>query len=198
MPKRKPKEVIVHRIELQEKERDLLELWLLSNQTNKLIESVVPSLGQLAGQLSNPINLYGFLTILELLDLLDTPLPTLADGNPLDKLKEWTTGRSANAERRDLNQEVQENLSEQAALSLKEAERKTKDARDRYYEEQNEGNKAALDAAQKEENRVRAEAKKRADIAKGWNWKFRYENGRNPRTYEIMAAKIRGEWYGPS
>ena len=35
MPKAKPTQVIVHRIEFQEKERDILEMYALSKSTNR-------------------------------------------------------------------------------------------------------------------------------------------------------------------
>ena len=136
------------------------------------------------------------MTALELLDLLDTPLPTLGDGNPLDLLKDWIRDQNNASERRDLNQEVQENLKIQAYESEKRAGKNLADARKEYNANPDPANKTALDNAQREYNRVQGEAKKRTEIARGWNYKFRYENGRNPKTYEIMAAKIRGEWYG--
>lgn len=194
MPKRKPDQVIVHRIELQNSFQDQLELYVLAEQTNKLLSNVQPILNTL----TDPTKLYTFLTMLELLDLIDTPLPTLADGNPIDLLKQWINDQNQASERRDLNQDVQENLKVQAFESLKKAEKTRDDYRKEYYENPSEASKQALDNSQKELNRVQGEAKKRADIAKGWNWKFRYENGRNPKTYEIMAAKFRGEWYGPT
>jgi|TARA_R100001086_G_C11819953_1_gene253831 hypothetical protein len=194
MPKRKPDQVIVHRIELQNSLQDQLELFVLAQQTNNLLSNVQP----IFTTLTDPVKLYTFFTVLELLDLIDTPLPTLGDGNPVDLLKQWIQDQNQASERRDLNQEVQENLKTQAFESQKRAEKIRDDYREEYYKDPSEANKQALDNAQRELNRVQGEAKKRADIARGWNWKFRYENGRNPRTYEIMAAKIRGEWYGPS
>ena len=193
MPKSKPDRVVVHRIELQETERQMLEMAIMGN----IASDITSSLSPLFVALTDPTKLYGFLTILELLDLIDTPLPTLGDGNPLDKLKEWITGTPADNERRDLNQEVQANLAVQAAESLKHAEKNTRIASKEYKDNPNPETKKIYDNAQREQNRIQAEAKKRADIARGWNWKFRYENGRNPTVREIMAAKIRGEWYGP-
>jgi len=194
MPKRKPDQVIVHRIELQNSLQDQLELFVLAQQTNNLLSNVQP----IVTALTDPVKLYTFFTVLELLDLIDTPLPTLGDGNPIDLLKQWIDDQNRASERRDLNQEVQENLKVQAFESLKQAEKNRDDYREEYYKDPSDANKRALDNAQRELNRVQGEAKKRAEIARGWNWKFRYENGRNPKTYEIMAAKIRGEWYGPS
>ena len=193
MPKRKPDQVIVHRIELQNSLQDQLELFVLAQQTNNLLSNVQPILTTL----TDPVKLYTFFTMLELLDLIDTPLPTLGDGNPIDLLKQWIKDQNQASERRDLNQEVQENLKIQAFESEKRAGRNLADARKEYNSNPDQANKTALDNAQREYNRVQGEAKKRAEIARGWNWKFRYENGRNPKTYEIMAAKIRGEWYGP-
>lgn len=194
MPKRKPDQVIVHRIELQNSLQDQLELFVLAQQTNNLLSNVQP----IVTALTDPVKLYTFFTVLELLDLIDTPLPTLGDGNPIDLLKQWIDDQNRASERRDLNQEVQENLKTQAFESLRRARKNRDDYREEYYKNPSKANQQALDNAQKELNRVEGEAKKRQEIARGWNWKFRYENGRNPKTYEIMAAKIRGEWYGPS
>ena len=194
MPKRKPDQVIVHRIELQNSLQDQLELFVLAQQTNNLLSNVQP----IVTALTDPVKLYTFFTFLELLDLIDTPLPTLGDGNPIDLLKQWIDDQNRASERRDLNQEVQENLKTQAFESLRRARKNRDDYREEYYKNPSKANQQALDNAQKELNRVEGEAKKRQEIARGWNWKFRYENGRNPKTYEIMAAKIRGEWYGPS
>ena len=193
MPKRKPDQVIVHRIELQTSLQDQLELFVLAQQTNNLLSNVQPILTTL----TDPVKLYTFFTVLELLDLIDTPLPTLGDGNPVDLLKQWIQDQNQASERRDLNKEVQENLKIQAFESEKRAGQNLADARREFNSNPSPANKTALDNAQREYNRVQGEAKKRAEIARGWNWKFRYENGRNPKTYEIMAAKIRGEWYGP-
>ena len=40
MPKAKPSQVIVHRIEFQEKERDILEMYATSKAINNLLEPV--------------------------------------------------------------------------------------------------------------------------------------------------------------
>ena len=66
MPKRKPdgKGVIVHRIEFQEKERELLELFLVANASNKFIDSTFPPLIKLIETISNTIKFYGFLTLI--------------------------------------------------------------------------------------------------------------------------------------
>lgn len=198
MPKRKPDKVIVHRIELQSSLQDQLELFVFAQQTNALLSNASKTITPIVTALTDPLKLYTFLTALELLDLLDSPLPTLADGNPIDLLKQWINDQNQAGERRDLNKEVQDNLAVQAAESLKKAEKDRDMAREEYYKDPSEINKKKLDDEQKELNRIQGEAKRRADIAKGWNWKFRYENGRNPKTYEIMAAKIRGEWWGPT
>ena len=41
MPKAKPSQVIVHRIEFQEKERDILEMYTMSKSINNLLWPVV-------------------------------------------------------------------------------------------------------------------------------------------------------------
>ncbi len=170
----------------------MLEVALLGNA----LEGIMQSLSPVAVALLDPGKLYGLLTILELLDLLDTPLPTLGDEEgPLAALRQWITGAPAAAQRRDTNKEVRENLAHQAAESLIESEKTKADILQEYKADPTPENKARLDAAQENENRIRGEAKKQADIAKGWKYKFRYENGRWPKNYEVLAAKIRGDYY---
>ena len=92
MPKRKPdgKGVIVHRIEFQEKERDLIESYMLMQQTNKFIQSIT--------QMILP-ELYGILNILELLGIVDTPIPTVADASEIPAaIHAWTTSSQINPE----------------------------------------------------------------------------------------------------
>jgi len=70
MSKRKPDQTITHRIELQQKERELIQDYLLLEQFNKLIASLT----------SMPIStMYAWLNVGEALDIFDTPIPTVAD-----------------------------------------------------------------------------------------------------------------------
>ena len=70
MSKRKPDQTITHRIELQAKERELIQDYLLMEQFNKLIASLT----------SMPIStMYAWLNVAEALDIFDTPIPTVTD-----------------------------------------------------------------------------------------------------------------------
>ena len=60
MPKSKPSKVIVHRIELQDTERELVEMAIAANAFTQSLEAITPILVPL----SDPKRLYGFLTIL--------------------------------------------------------------------------------------------------------------------------------------
>jgi hypothetical protein len=92
MVKRKPdgKGVIVHRIELQTKERELLEQYMYMQQGNKLIQSIT--------QLKLP-ELYGILNLLELFGLIDTPIPTVADASEIPSaIRSWVETTRINPE----------------------------------------------------------------------------------------------------
>lgn len=70
MAKRAPDSLNSFRIELQEKERDLFEQWMYLDSLTKIINSLTSmSYGEL----------YAWITILEALDMIDTPIPTIAD-----------------------------------------------------------------------------------------------------------------------
>jgi len=79
MTKRKPdgKGVIVHRIEFQTKERELFEQFMLLEQLNKLIDSLLSM---------DPKVMYMYITILEGLGLIDTVIPTLSDAPTTDEV----------------------------------------------------------------------------------------------------------------
>ena len=90
MTKRKPdgKGVIVHRIELQTKEREMIEQYMFMQQGNKLIQSIT--------QLKLP-ELYGILNLLELFGLIDTPIPTVADVDEIPAaIHAWVSGTKVN------------------------------------------------------------------------------------------------------
>lgn len=77
MTKRKPERVVVHRIELQTKERELFENYLYLQQTNNLIDSLTSM---------DPKVMYMYLTILEGFGLIDTNIPTLSDAPTTDEV----------------------------------------------------------------------------------------------------------------
>ena len=77
MTKRKPEKVIVHRIELQTKERDLVEQYIILEQLNKLVDSLLSM---------DPKVMYMWVTILEGLGLIDTVIPTLSDAPSTDEV----------------------------------------------------------------------------------------------------------------
>lgn len=88
MSKRKPDQTSGVRIELQSKERNLLEQAILGNQ----ITSVIDSLAKM-----DIMTMYGWLTILEAFGFIDTPIPTITDlmTNPEDSAKAATAGAMA-------------------------------------------------------------------------------------------------------
>jgi len=86
--RRKPDKVVVHRIELQAKERDLIETYMHMQQANKFIESIT--------QMRLP-ELYGILNFLELAGIIDTPIPTVADIDEIPAaIHAWTTNTKMN------------------------------------------------------------------------------------------------------
>jgi hypothetical protein len=90
MTKRKPQKVVVHRIELQTKERELIEQYMYMQQGNKLIQSIT--------QLKLP-ELYGILNLLELFGLIDTPIPTISDVDEIPSaIRSWVETTRINPE----------------------------------------------------------------------------------------------------
>tara|TARA_Y100000401_G_C8321545_1_gene225570 strand:+ start:438 stop:809 length:372 start_codon:yes stop_codon:yes gene_type:complete len=77
MTKRKPQKVVVHRIEFQTKERELFEQFMYLEQLNKLIDSLLSM---------DPKIMYMYITILEGVGLIDTPIPTLSDAPSTDEV----------------------------------------------------------------------------------------------------------------
>jgi hypothetical protein len=72
--KRKPDKVVVHRIELQSKERELLESAIYVNSLSQIIESLARM---------NVKTLYAWITILEAAGIIKTAIPTLSDADEL-------------------------------------------------------------------------------------------------------------------
>tara|TARA_Y100000401_G_scaffold102320_1_gene92521 strand:+ start:1339 stop:1728 length:390 start_codon:yes stop_codon:yes gene_type:complete len=70
MSKRKPDQTITHRIELQTKERELIQDYMMFEQANKLIASLASM---------DIKTMYAWLNVAEALGFLDTPIPTVTD-----------------------------------------------------------------------------------------------------------------------
>jgi hypothetical protein len=70
MSKRKPDQTITHRIELQTKERELIQDYMMFEQVNKLISSLASM---------DIKTMYAWLNVAEALGLVDTPIPTVTD-----------------------------------------------------------------------------------------------------------------------
>jgi len=80
MMKRKPDKVVVHRIEMQQKERDLIEQAILFQN----VSSIFNSLSRMEIK-----TIYYYLTLFEALGLIDTPVPTIGDGSIANALNAW-------------------------------------------------------------------------------------------------------------
>ena len=78
--KRKPDQVIVHRIEMQQKERELIEQAMMVNGATSIIKSITSM---------DIKTLYALLTILEGFGLIDTKIPTIGDGSIEDAINTW-------------------------------------------------------------------------------------------------------------
>lgn len=207
MPKSKPDKVIVHRIELQQTERDLLEIALLGNATGNIIAGLMPLITTLA----DPVKLYGFLTLLELTGLVDTPVPSVADINVdsvSDAIKQFRqneynqAGRSA--ETKEFHTQASLAVEEQRAK----VEAKKQEAKQAYAD--GTGSKEAVDILQQEQNRLQAEAFRQQKIATGWEYYYYFmlsgmqfdENGAQipgtgswPSKWDVIKAKASGEFY---
>ena len=213
MPKRKPDSVVVHRIELNSWERDFLETYLLANVGNKLVDSIVPPLVKLLGELSDPIKLYSFLTILEMLDLIDTPVPTLADStddarSAFYAIKDWLGFELAYDENAEANTTNAQQLATNQNQATEEAERIARETGQAYREGQ--ASYEDMMAAQREYNRQQSELFKANLIAQSWDYYFYFNesgmqfdedgkqipgSGRMPNKSEIANAKAAGVYY---
>jgi len=81
--KRKPDQTITHRIELQSKERQLIEDYMMFEQGNKLIASLASM---------DIKTMYAWLNVAEALGILDTPIPTVTDLDDIaGSLGAWAT-----------------------------------------------------------------------------------------------------------
>lgn len=213
MPKRKPDQVIVHRIELNTFERDLLETALLANVGVNLTETIVPTAGKLLGELSDPIKLYSFLTILEMLGVLETPVPTLGDlgdeaSSAIIAIKDWLGFELAYDENAEANTENAQILATQAEEATKEAERIARETGQAYRDGQ--ASYEDMMEAQRIYNRQQSESFKANLIAQSWDYYFYFNlsgmqfddqgnqiagTGRFPTKQEVAQAKADGVYY---
>jgi hypothetical protein len=92
MSKRKPDQTITHRIELQTKERELIQDYMMFEQANKLI-------GSLASM--DIKTMYAWLNVAEALGLLNTPVPTVTDLDDIaGAVGGWATNTALENEQR--------------------------------------------------------------------------------------------------
>lgn len=96
MTKRKPSKLLGIRLELQEHERDLLEQDILLRNSSKLAGTIFHSLTQMP-----PQNMYAWLTVMEALGWIDTPIPTLGDLDEyVNAIKTWADNKKREREER--------------------------------------------------------------------------------------------------
>jgi len=100
MTKKKPdgKTLINYRIELQDKERELLEQAIIGQQFTTVVDSIVKGISSM-----DIMTMYGLLTIAEGMGWIDTPIPTITDlmTSPEDSakaaaggaIKQWSENR---------------------------------------------------------------------------------------------------------
>ena len=74
------------RIELQDKERDLLESYIMANAATSAFKSILSL---------TPTQMYAWITVAEGLGLIDTPVPTLGDGTIEDAIRSIMAGFKA-------------------------------------------------------------------------------------------------------
>jgi len=208
MPKSRPSKVIVHRIELQQFERDLLEQIVIGNGAIRLVDSLVP----LVTTLADPVRLYGLLTLLESLGVLDTPVPTLVDAS--DDLEAASTaikdflGLSVEYQaREDANRNVQKTAAVQAEEANEKAQAELSNTAQAHQEGQVSWEE--VQAAQERANQAQAEAWRQRKIAGSWEYWFYFQKwdeskargdnppkGRWPTRKEVNQAKKEGTYYG--
>jgi len=78
MPKRKPDSVRVVRLELQDTERELVETAIYGEIVASNVTKIIQALASMDVK-----TLYAWITIFEVMGLLDSKIPTLADGEEI-------------------------------------------------------------------------------------------------------------------
>jgi hypothetical protein len=92
MSKRKPDQTITHRIELQTKERELIQDYMMFEQANKLISSLASM---------DIKTMYAWLNVAEALGLIATPIPTVTDLDDIaGAVGGWATNTALENEQR--------------------------------------------------------------------------------------------------
>tara|TARA_Y100001938_G_scaffold135127_1_gene196427 strand:- start:1564 stop:1983 length:420 start_codon:yes stop_codon:yes gene_type:complete len=92
MSKRKPDQTITHRIELQTKERELIQDYMMFEQANKLIRSLASM---------DIKTMYAWLNVAEALGILNTVIPTVADADSIaGSIGSWADATLADAQGR--------------------------------------------------------------------------------------------------
>lgn len=207
MPKARPDQVIVHRIELQQTERDLLEAALIGNGLVKTVGSITP----LLAELTDPVKLYGLLTLLEAMGLLDTPVPTLTDASEdisaaTIAIRDFFGLQVEYQHRQDANAGVEKTAAVQAEESNQDAQ--TQLAQTAEAHKNGDASWDDVRAAQDRANAAQAEAWRQNLISQQWEYKFYFEQwdlskargdeppkGRWPTKSEINIAKGDGVYY---
>jgi len=93
MSKRKPDQTITHRIELQSKERELIQDYIMFEQANKLISSLASM---------DIKTMYAWLNVAEALGILNTPIPTVTDLDDIaGAVGGWADATLADAQNRE-------------------------------------------------------------------------------------------------
>ena len=111
MAKRKVDQLHGIRIEIQDKERDLIETQMYLDFAAKIISS----LSQMKIE-----TLYAYLTILEAFDLVDTPIPTISDYTEIAAaFTSWAKNGSAN---RQKEREEKEQAAQNTVVSVPDAD----------------------------------------------------------------------------
>ena len=207
MPKRKPTQVITHRIELQQSERDLLESALIGNGMIRTVDALAPVFTAFA----DPVKLYGLLTLLEAMGVLDTPVPTLIDAEDnvsaaVVAIKDFLGLQVEYQHREDANIATAQTAAVQAEEANQTAQTDLANTAQAHANGQ-----ASWDdvrAAQERANAAQAQAWRDAKIAESWDYWFYFQEwdrskergddppkGRFPTNKEVSQAKKDGTYY---
>lgn len=210
MPKSKPNQVIVHRIELQQSERELLESALIGNGIIRSIDALAPVFTAFA----DPVKLYGLLTLLEAAGVLDTPVPTLIDAEDnvsaaVVAIKDFLGLQVEYQHREDANIAAAQTVAEQAEEANNTAQMELANTAQAHQNGQ-----ASWDdvrAAQERANEAQARAFRESKIAQSWEYWFYFQEwdrsrdrgddppkGRWPTRKEVSKAKKDGVYYDNS
>jgi len=210
MPKRRPTQVITHRIELQQSERDLLEAALIGNGMIRTVDALAPVFTTFA----DPVKLYGLLTLLEAAGVIDTPVPTLIDAEDnvsaaVVAIKDFLGLQVEYQHREDANIATAQTAATQAEEANERAQNDLSNTAQAHANGQ-----ASWDdvrSAQDRANEAQALAWREAKIAQSWEYWFYFQEsdrardrgedppkGRWPTRKEVSKAKKDGVYYDNS